>query len=252
MKNLIFILLGLFISQSSFSQSDFSFCYGSISLTIFDGGQAEMVRYNPGGSVASRVTGTFNLYGKGGPTEVLKIQFKGTEYRYELIRDGYGTPSKIFDNQGREYNLCKTTKANSGNNNTHPNNDLGFFTGTFTIPKGNIKVVVSNANGRLSAVVYKSGKLYNFKTSCGQISKFSQQGGILNDRGDVKIYLIPNGCNEPEDPDKGKPNVIILRRCDNSVYFSKEYFPKEQYDYLNLKIKSSDLDYSETVKKVFH
>lgn len=72
-----------------------------------------MVRYNSSGSIVSKVTGTFDLYGKGSPTEVLKIQFQGNEYRYDLIRDGFGSPSKIFDNQGRSYNLCKTSKSKS-------------------------------------------------------------------------------------------------------------------------------------------
>ena len=114
-KRVLFLAFSVFFAIDSFSQKDFTFCYGSISVTMFGGGNAEMVRYNSSGSIVSRVTGTFDLYDKGNPTEVLKIQFQGKEYRYDLIRDGYGNPSKIFDNQGREYNLCKTTKSSTSN-----------------------------------------------------------------------------------------------------------------------------------------
>ncbi len=112
-KSIFFMTFFVFLSINLFSQKDFTFCYSSIAVTIFDGGNAEMVRYNSSGSVVSKVTGTFDLYGKGSPTEVLKIQFQGNEYRYDLIRDGFGSPSKIFDNQGREYNLCKTSKSST-------------------------------------------------------------------------------------------------------------------------------------------
>ena len=114
-KCVLFFAFFVFFAIDSFSQKDFTFCYGSISVTMFGGGNAEMVRYNSSGSIVSRVTGTFDLYGKGSSTEVLKIQFQGKEYRYDLIRDGYGNPSKIFDNQGMEYNLCKTSKSSSNN-----------------------------------------------------------------------------------------------------------------------------------------
>jgi hypothetical protein len=112
-KSIFFVTFFVFLSINLFSQKDFTFCYSSIAVTIFDGGNAEMVRYNSSGSIVSKVTGTFDLYGKGSPTEVLKIQFQGNEYRYDLIRDGFGSPSKIFDNQGRSYNLCKTSKSKS-------------------------------------------------------------------------------------------------------------------------------------------
>lgn len=112
-KGIFFVVFFVFLSVNLFSQKDFTFCYSSIAVTIFDGGNAEMVRYNSSGSIVSKVSGTFDLYGKGSPTEVLKIQFQGNEYRYDLIRDGFGSPSKIFDNQGREYNLCKTSKSNT-------------------------------------------------------------------------------------------------------------------------------------------
>jgi hypothetical protein len=110
---LLKILVLLFISFKTYSQSkDYTFCYGPIALTLFDGGSAEMVRFNIDGRIVSKVSGIFDLYGKGYPTEVLKIQFKGSEYRYDLIRDGYGAPSKIFDNQGREYLMCKAVLSN--------------------------------------------------------------------------------------------------------------------------------------------
>lgn len=105
-----FLIIGILIlvSFKSFSQKDYTFCYGSIALTIFDGGDAEMIRYNSSRNAVSKVKGTFDLYGKGNSTELLKILFQGTEYRYDLIRDGFGTPSVVIDGQGRRYVLCKT------------------------------------------------------------------------------------------------------------------------------------------------
>lgn len=113
MKTIKLIGFLVLISFYSFSQTNYTFCYGSIAVTLLDGGNAEMVRYNSSGSIVSRVNGTFDLYGKGSPTETLKINFQGTEYRYDLIRDGFGKPAKIFDNQMREYNLCKSTKSST-------------------------------------------------------------------------------------------------------------------------------------------
>jgi hypothetical protein len=107
-KSIFFAVFFVFLSINSYSQKDFTFCYGSIAVTIYDGGNAEMVRYNSSGSIVSKVTGKFDLYGKGSSTEVLKIQFQGNEYRYDLIRDGRGVPSLILDNQSRKYTLCKT------------------------------------------------------------------------------------------------------------------------------------------------
>jgi hypothetical protein len=111
MKKLFILFIGLIFALSAFSQGrDFTFCYGSISVTIFDGGRAEMVRYNQSGVVIKTLSGEFNLYGIGNPTELLKITFSGSseEYRYDLIRDGKGTPSLIIDGQGNKYKLCKT------------------------------------------------------------------------------------------------------------------------------------------------
>jgi hypothetical protein len=113
MKTIKLIGFLVLLSFYSFSQTNYTFCYGSIAVTLLDGGNAEMVRYNSSGSIVSRVNGTFDLSGKGSPTETLKINFQGTEYRYDLIRDGFGKPAKIFDNQMREYNLCKSSKSST-------------------------------------------------------------------------------------------------------------------------------------------
>ncbi len=115
MKSFLFTGLFLLLFLNSFSQKNYTFCYNSIAVTIFSGGDAEMVRYNSSGNIVSRVKGTFDLYGKGESTELLKIQFQGNEYRYDLIRDGYGTPAKIYDGQMREYQLCKTTSSSANN-----------------------------------------------------------------------------------------------------------------------------------------
>lgn len=117
MKKIIFFtFFFVSITTNLFSQKDFTFCYGSIAVTIFDGGNSEMIRYSSSGSIVSRVTGTFDLYGKGSPTELLKIQFQGNEYRYDLIRDGFGKPSLIIDSQGRKYNMCKSNESSKSEN----------------------------------------------------------------------------------------------------------------------------------------
>ncbi len=82
------------------------FCFGNIKVSIIDGGSATQTLYSQNGSKIKEIQGTFDLYGKGDPTEVLKINFQGIEYRYDLIRDGYGSPSVIIDNQGRRYTKC--------------------------------------------------------------------------------------------------------------------------------------------------
>ncbi len=116
MKNYLTLTFFLFLSTNIFCQSNFTFCYGPIAVTMLDGGKAVMVRFDNSGKVLSRVVGDFNLYGKGDPTEVLKINFEGTEYRYDLIRDGFGKPSLIIDSQGRKYNMCKSNESSNNDN----------------------------------------------------------------------------------------------------------------------------------------
>lgn len=240
------ILALLFISFCAFSQKNYTFCYGAISLTLFDGGNAEMVRYNSSGTAVSRVKGSYNLYGEGSPTETLKINFQGTEYRYELIRDGFGTPSKLFDSQTREYSLCKATKPSNVDNSSA--NNMSFFTGTFVLPQDKIKVVITSNSGKLNGVAYKNGKLYNFQTTCGQASKFTQEGEPEIRQSLTRIYLTPNGCNEPETYGIGKPNYISLEKDDNGLSFPND--PKQRFYYLNLTIKVGDFFSSGSVKEV--
>lgn len=115
MKKLILILILSALSNYGFSQGkDFTFCWGNISVTIFDGGKAQMEMYNLNKKVINKKTGEFTLYGVGSTTELLKIQFNSSseEYSYDLIRNGQGTPSVIIDKQARRYTLCKISNSN--------------------------------------------------------------------------------------------------------------------------------------------
>ncbi len=96
-----------FLEDKSTVYHDYTFCNGLISVKLIDGGNAEMTRYSIDKIILKKVYGTYSLYGKGNPTEVIKITFEGKEYRYDMIRDGKGIPSLIYDSQGRKYNLCK-------------------------------------------------------------------------------------------------------------------------------------------------
>jgi hypothetical protein len=232
-------------SFCSFSQRDFTFCYGSIALTIFDGGNAEMVRYNSSGTVVSRVKGSFDLYGKGQSTEVLKIQFQGTEYRYDLIRDGYGNPSMIYDSQMREYKICKT--SNSSNIKViEPNNDLNFFIGSHKLPNSDLIVTVSKENGKLVGTVSKNGKILSFKTSCGLTSKFTQVM-LENNADETVIFLTPINCKLEIDKDSAWPVYIDLTRGDSAFYDERNPFY-----YLKVYLKSDEIRAGGTVKKVNH
>jgi hypothetical protein len=57
------------------------------------------------------VTGQYDRYDEGRPTEIIKVNFKGTEYRYELLNNSVGIPSMVIDAQGRKYTLCKSQAA---------------------------------------------------------------------------------------------------------------------------------------------
>jgi hypothetical protein len=214
-KNLILIILVLLISTKSFSQNkDYTFCYQSIALTIFDGGTSEMIRYNSNGIIVSRVNGEWvrNTRG-GGQPDLIKMTFQGNEYRYDLIKDGRGIPSKLYDNQMREYTLCNSFKSSSETNQSTPKSgnpkDDGFIIGTYNIPKENMKIVVSKTSGELKVVAYKSGKILKFNTSCGLISN-CVVGEVHPFDGGRVIYLYPEGCTEDEIPHMGRPNYISI------------------------------------------
>ncbi|MBP6054305.1 MAG: hypothetical protein KA527_01595 [Cytophagaceae bacterium] len=246
MKSIALIAILIFLSFNSYSQKNYTFCYGSIAVTLLDGGNAEMVRYNSTGNIVSQVNGTFDLYGKGGPTETLKMKFQGSEYRYDLVRDGYGNPAKIFDNQMREYNLCKAT-VSSKKNNMQADNNLSFFVGTYTIPEKKLKIVISNTNGSLTALIYKNGKLFNFNTLCGKISKFVQAEVVDNpDR--KTIHLTPSNCKEPQNQFGAWPNYISITKSDAAYYFKDQKFFQ-----LSIDFNGGELDgYDKVLKEVNH
>ena len=95
-------------NQNNSRNNNYTFCYGSIAVTLFDGGTSVMIRYNSAGKIVSRVSGEWTKYSSGGyEPDLIKIIFQGNEYKYNLIKDGRGIPSELYDNQSRRYTLCK-------------------------------------------------------------------------------------------------------------------------------------------------
>jgi hypothetical protein len=248
MRNIKLITFLIFLSFNSFSQKNYTFCRGELSITLIDGGKAEIIRFNSSGSIVKRFDGEWDLYGKGyGPTETLKIKFEGEEYRFELMRDGNMEPSKIFDIQMREFNLCKVTKARKEVENFEGDNSLNFFVGSYNIPDKKLKIVITNVKGNLNAVIYKNGKILSFNTSCGKSSKFVQ-AELYNQSHYTTIYLTPNNCNETKKLGGGWPNSITLRRYD-----AARIYPERKYYVLDITFSGMGLErvYAE-LKKANH
>lgn len=106
------IILFLSFTFNSFSQEyDYTFCLGRIKVVLKADGSATQSLINTNGGIQSFVSGNYDKYNEGSPTEIVKINFKGTEYRYDLIKNGQGVPSLIIDAQGRKYPLCKYEKS---------------------------------------------------------------------------------------------------------------------------------------------
>lgn len=110
-KNVTLIAIILF-SINSFSQEfDYTFCLGRIKLVLNSDGSASQTLSNSVGGAQSFISGNFEIYNQGMPSEIIKINFKGIEYRYDLIKNGQGIPSMLIDAQGRNYTLCKYSKS---------------------------------------------------------------------------------------------------------------------------------------------
>lgn len=110
MSRIRIIFLLTLISFSSFSQEyDFTFCLGKIKLVLNFDGSAIQTLQNSSGGVQSIVTGNYDKF-EGAPA-IVKINFKGTEYRYNLFQNNQGIPSMIIDAQGRQYLLCNYQRA---------------------------------------------------------------------------------------------------------------------------------------------
>ena len=109
----IVILLGLVVSTSSFGEKDYTFCWGSISVTLNYNYSAKQVRYGAGGTIIKAVNGNWKAYGNGG-MKTIKIIYNESseEFSYTLIYDGLGNPSVLVDGQARQYELCKTKQSN--------------------------------------------------------------------------------------------------------------------------------------------
>lgn len=97
---------------SSFG-TDYTFCYGSIAVTLNEGGRAKQMRYGTNGAILKTVTGEWTAYGypTDMPGQTIKIKYSESseEFSYVLVRDGAGNPSVLIDGQGRRYTLCKTS-----------------------------------------------------------------------------------------------------------------------------------------------
>jgi hypothetical protein len=110
MKKICIIILVTLISFSSLSQEyDFTFCLGRIKLVLNSDGSAVQTLQNSNGGIQSIVTGNYDKF-EGAPA-IVKINFKGTEYRYNLFQNSQGIPSMIIDAQGRQYSLCSYKAA---------------------------------------------------------------------------------------------------------------------------------------------
>lgn len=111
----------MFSCYESFSLTNYTFCNNSIAITLLDGGKAVMVRFDNYNKPINKVSGEFELIGKGNPTEVLSINFQGNLYRYDLIRNENGKPNLIIDSQGRKYNICRSLENESNLENNISN-----------------------------------------------------------------------------------------------------------------------------------
>jgi hypothetical protein len=154
----------------------------------------------------------------------------GSSFKFRLF------PDRIIVGIGESKQAVFTEKRGSG---TKLSNDINFYLGTFMFPENNLKVVVSKENNRLKAVVYRNNQIVKFKTTCGEISEWSQVGDPEFDGAEIKTGLIPSGCSEPIDPLKGRPNYITLGKGDGSTYFPNN--PEFRYHYLQISIKNRDL-----------
>ncbi len=110
-KNITLIAIILFSINSYSQEYDYTFCLGRIKLVLNSDGSASQTLSNSVGGAQSFISGNFEIYNQGMPSEILKINFKGIEYRYDLIKNGQGIPSKLIDAQGRNYTLCKYSKS---------------------------------------------------------------------------------------------------------------------------------------------
>lgn len=97
-------------------ETDYTFCIGDISLTLYDSGVASLQRHGLNGTILKTLLGDWKPYGSPTdmPGQTIKIDYKnGTDDTYTLIRDGLGKPSVLLDSRGRRYTLCKTQKSTS-------------------------------------------------------------------------------------------------------------------------------------------
>lgn len=154
---------------------------------------------------------------------------------------------------GSVYSLNKSSVENNSEirnnskNSIEARGDLNFFTGTFTFKNTDIKVVISNSGGKLYAVVYKAGKLFSFNTTCGKISKFTQEAWENPERigAEITVYLTPADCKEPGEEAYTRPNYIRIDSGNASAIS-----PSDRFFYLNVDIHCEDLKAGATVKRV--
>ena len=120
-KSFSVLLILVLITSLKIYSADHTFCYGSISLTLFDGGATTQIRYGEGGVVLKSISGKWTAYGSPNdiPGQLIKIKFNVSSetFSYTMIRDGYGNPAALIDGQGRRYDLCDKSKTESNSPN---------------------------------------------------------------------------------------------------------------------------------------
>ena len=112
------VIIATFLLTSNMVQGqgkDYTFCLGSISVTLKDGGPAIMNRYSIDGQLILSLGGEWTAYGSPNdmPGQTIRIKYNGSSelFRYDLIRDGFGNPSVLIDGNGRNYKLCNTSSS---------------------------------------------------------------------------------------------------------------------------------------------
>jgi hypothetical protein len=179
--------------------NDYTFCYGSIAVTLFGNGDAKQVRFGVNGIVVKTVLGKWSAYGTGDP-QLIRIKYDGAEleYTYQLIHDGLGKPNVLMDGEGRQYRLCKKSNSESLQNGSVP---IKLFCGKFQDQDNDIAITISEDKGKLIATAVKNGKVISAKFKCGNSSKF--QGQIVDYGVPIswdEILFTPINLSCPNEP----------------------------------------------------
>ena len=177
---------------------DYTFCWGSISVTLKDGGVAIMNRYSVDGQLIKSISGEWTAYGSPGQ-QTIKIKYEVSDevFSYTLISNSFG-PSVLIDGEGRNYNVCNIRKDNNLSNTNDSYDQV--FVGSYSFPDRGLKIVISKRNGKLYAKMVKNGKLITRNTSCGVASEFieDRRAGVEQIEYGIDLFLLNPICESPE------------------------------------------------------